>query len=271
MSEKYIPVRHDLPCPVCGSVKWCMIHRDGDKVICPKTKSREKYGEENYLHRVRGKQAEVLADMVSRVPVVQRANDVEWSKRQLLYLAKTRMDLLEKFASDMGVHKDAFVAYRTACCMYKGQSLLYTAMQDGENHAIGIQTRDLEGGKRMIKGSKQGIFTPSGVIPKKLYVCEGLADALALHSAGLYAIARVSAKTCYEQTAKFVRANPHIEDIVIVADNDESKAGLQGATRLGFVLMSQANVVVVTPEHFNDAREMWNAQEKIEFKTVITF
>jgi phage/plasmid primase-like uncharacterized protein len=120
---------------------------------------------------------------------------------------------------------------------------------------VGIRLRHDNGSKSTVKGSRSGLFVPTGIGDQKiLMICEGPTDTAAILDCGLDAIGRPS---CLGQVSMIrqllLKFNP-CPDIVVCADRDG--AGLDGARRLATGLIATVpNVRVIRPPKHNDVRE----------------
>jgi len=279
MEEQWIPAGSHIPCPVCGSVKWCLIHRGGRKVICPKTPSAEHYlskaGEKNYIHRITGEQAKKVKLLVDKVPVyTHRGIDFERIMNRLDGL--TTWTHLMSLCQSLGPHfRPGYVDMYGVC--WDGKSW-YMPMENGAAKLTGIQRRFPDGGKRFVKESRGGVFVPSGPVESTVYFLEGFTDTLASYTAGYYSVGRVSAKTCYEEAVRFVKTNKHIDEVHIIADYDQPdkygvRAGLAGATTLQTILsgIKRLNVCdILRPiGDYNDVRSMFNVEASVTYERYI--
>lgn len=269
LKEDWVGVDNTIPCPVCGSNRWCLIHRSGRKVICPRTPSPECYvnnGEKNYIHRITGQQATDVKKLIDKVPVYTHQN-VNFDKLLDRCDKMTRISDIKRLCDSLGPYYKPMDAamYRV---VWDGKSW-YMPMQDGADKLTGIQRRFPDGGKRFIKESRGGVFVPCGPVSDIVYITEGFSDTLASYSAGHYSIGRVSAKTCYEEAVRFVKTHPHIKQVHIVTDVDESGTGQQGAKTLFTILSgikSLSTLDILQPGDYNDVRGMFNEKGQVEYQ-----
>lgn len=271
MEEQWVPVEPRMPCPVCGRIKWCMIHRTGRKVICPSTPSPEFYsnksGEKNYVHRISGQQALEVKAIVDKIPVYVRSG-VDFDRIMKRIMDQTTGLHIDQLCMSLGpnfTRQDADM-YSVG---WDGKSWCMP-MQNGADKWTGVQRRFPDGGKRFIKESLGGVFVPMGPVDSKVWICEGFSDTLASYTAGYYSIGRVSAKTCYEEAVRFVKTHTHVDEVYIVADQDD--AGMQGAMTLRTILLGIEDLnecSIVIPGEYNDVRSMFNAEGKVEYKPYV--
>jgi phage/plasmid primase-like uncharacterized protein len=102
-------------------------------------------------------------------------------------------------------------------------------MRDGKGGIIGIRLRKMNGEKRAVTGSHNGLFIPGLPPAAQCLVCEGPTDTAAALSVGSFAIGRPSCSAGVLQLAEAVR-RLRFQRVVIVADCDGP--GLRGATTL---------------------------------------
>ena len=144
-----------------------------------------------------------------------------------------------------------------------GYNGLYTApMYNAMQEVVGIHTRNLDGTKRSLTGSKLGLFLPKWFIDcwkgKKntIIICEGLGDVLvAAHCSGLYPIGLPSAIFGHIIVRDFLNNIEFDGNIIIVSDNDE--AGFASTNRLINVLGGKYPVKVILPLPYSDLRDYY--------------
>ena len=268
MAEQWVPVRSDMPCPVCGSLKWCMIHRSGRKAICPKVKSCEKFmkgTDDNYVHRLNTQQAKLLRPRLDATPENIRPEidfEAVLTSLERVTTSRHRLGLCTELAPN--ILEDKHALYYRVVWSEAGKCWMMPMYHDGE--ICGMHRRFLDGGKAFVKGSKGGLFVPVGPVPPEIYVCEGFSDTICSFAAGFWSIGRVSAKTGYEQVMRFLLRNEHVRRVTVVADQDGP--GLLGAKRLYTCLVGRVAADVVVPGEYDDVRSMLNAKATVQYQTV---
>ena len=106
---------------------------------------------------------------------------------------------------------------------------------DGRGMVIGINRRFEDGSKRVMRGSRRGLYVPAGWAERTgpVFCPEGASDTAALISQNLPAVGRSSCTGGAELLAELFRGVDR--DIVIVGDNDQKAGGRwpgrDGATR----------------------------------------
>lgn len=163
----------------------------------------------------------------------------------------------EDLAIELGVSESALVRLGTGVTDF-GAATAWP-MRDKDGNVIGILTRaHIGSGKRMMLGSKQGLFFDPAVLRSHslecIVVCEGATDTAALLSIGIDAVGAPSCGQCGLMLLGFCRKlNPRV--IIFLADRDAHGAGSRGALKLQETLQSIApSVVIMPPEGIKDAR-----------------
>lgn len=128
-------------------------------------------------------------------------------------------------------------------------------MYDEEFNITGVRLRRVDGSKKSIRGSRDGVFLPYFEFVEPMLITEGPTDAASLVSVGYATIGRPSCLGGVEIVAKLV----HNKDVVIVTDKDSP--GRQGAERLAARLVPIAKgIKIIEPTgESNDAREWINS------------
>jgi hypothetical protein len=131
-------------------------------------------------------------------------------------------------------------------------------MYDGHGNVCGIRTRDQDGNKRAITGSKAGVFLP---IPfyglAEPLICEGPTDSAAAVALGYFPIGRPSCLGCERHIIDTCKRFG-FEKATICADADGP--GIAGAKKLADVLVAgKIGVRIVTPAGHKDLRDWLKA------------
>ena len=246
-----IRVSKDNPCRVCGHQDWCMISDDGTFAICPRTPSDRVVGEAGYYHKLDTK-IETKNMKQSRKILV----NMHWDNLHDSYIKKLLpFDGHESLCEILDVSHSTLEIYG---CGWDGEC--YTIpLRNEYNNIIGIQRRFLDGKKRMITGSRAGLFLPQGINCARnqyVYICEGFSDTATCMELGFFAIGRMSATTGTMTLARLLKGR----NVVIVGDND--KAGIDAANKLFSKLKHHScNACVITAGIGKDLRE-WVKKDK---------
>lgn len=135
-------------------------------------------------------------------------------------------------------------------------------MRDGQGEIVGFRTRTLDGQKKAITGSRQGIFIPNADVDIQdvVFLPEGPTDTAAFLTMGFYAIGRPSCNAGGSLIREALK-RLGIRKIVVVKDNDEPKEngkrpGYEGAEKLMKELGTR--LWWVPPRRIKDTRKMLN-------------
>ena len=258
----WVRVGKHLPCPVCGRPDWCGVAADGSAAACMRVEAgsvrRLKNGA--WLHRFGDggdrdprrpsgggaalplPPASPPADAVADAAKLNRLMDHyrrAITPRQREQLAASLGLSSPRPLIDLGVGWSGYhPGYAFPC-------------RDGLGRLVGIQIRGSDGTKRLVRGSRQGLFLPwdlrtmSRSVP--LVVCEGASDTaccldlayqqlrcLFLSDLPWRPVGRPNwacGGDLIEQLILGLHPDRHV-DLVVVADNEPAGDGLRGAREL---------------------------------------
>ena len=131
-------------------------------------------------------------------------------------------------------------------------------MRNEAGQVTGVRLRARDGRKWAIKGSRDGLFIPEGLIEnedrKPLVVCEGPSDTAAMLHVGYSAIGRPSCTGAQSMVRRLAK-RLDVRDVIILTDNDEP--GRNGAVQLARSLASSISSIRIAspPRGIKDARE----------------
>lgn len=171
---------------------------------------------------------------------------------------------LAQFARELGVSVESL--RRLGIGYALGRRSWAFPMRSPTGDIVGIRLRGIDGSKRSIRGSRQGLFIPEGLRPGGLLlVCEGPTDTAAALTLGFEAIGRPSCSGGGDMVIELVwKQKP--ATVVVIADND--KPGREGAGRVAERLAYwSSNVRQVIPNEAKDLRE-W-VQRGVTRETVL--
>jgi hypothetical protein len=255
----WIRVTRNKKCPVCDRSDWCC------------------YTEEGYVMCMRSDGDELSWDFVRNVPtnggVILRRNGLKHEYKQ--------------FDDSKQEVKPNNIDWKTICSAFEinennrqgagtwlseslkiplpflemfglgwseGHKSFTFPMFDHDRNIVGVRLRKLNGEKRAIRGSRDGLFLPYFDFVEPILVTEGPTDACALTSVGFATIGRPSCLGGVEIVAKMA----HNKNIVIVSDKDSP--GRKGAEALASRLIPIAKEIkVIEPTgSAQDARDWVN-------------
>jgi len=244
--KHFVRVSEEMPCPICGHDTWCLIAKDGKKVICPRVESQRSRGELGYEHPYDGK------------PIPKRL--VEESYKQIDPQTIGELARLwymrgagrrNRLAHELGVTPTAmdrlFVGWSGSA---------YTFPMVNGASVCGIRMRGENGKKWSFKGGSAGLFVPAGVgFESMLFLVEGPTDTAALNDWGLHVVGRPNATACRDLAIKYAKACG-ATNVIVVADNDKAGDGERGAMKLRDEMPLPCKVV--KPVRHKDARACYN-------------
>jgi len=249
MDDRMRRVSAGRPCPICGKPDWCLVVPDGSAALCQRIKdgSVKKCGDAGYLHilddrhnRHDGHKGGARPRHTLTVAHEQRGQMRDFEQTCVRYQSQLADEKLHVLARSLGVSRESLRRLRVG---WDGQAHTFP-MCDVCGTVIGIRRRFPSGRKASTKGSRTGLFIPTGLSGKDpLLICEGPSDTAAALDLGFDAIGRPNCSSLVKVTAQAVRGR---DEIVVIADNDV--VGRTGAGRLAAALAMHCRCVrVVTP------------------------
>jgi hypothetical protein len=246
------------PCRVCGKPDWCLASDDDlaspSRALCQRVESARRWKDAGYLHVLRP------AGHNLNGPTRTRKIDLAAEQRDLERDARTFRDRLDHealatLAADLGLSTDSL---RRLGIGWAGWGWAFPLM-DAVGRVIGIRVRKRDGRKLAIKGGREGLFIPEGLLDRRdavdrLLIAEGPTDTAAMLDLGFDAVGRPSAQSGLRLLTQITRALRPAE-VVIVADADQ--VGQRGAddTASGLVAYTPVVRIVTPPPGVKDARE----------------
>jgi len=244
-----IRVSEKNPCPICQKSDWCCFDDTMSFALCPRIEegSIGRYGAYGFIHRIRQGAAKVL-----RVSSKSNTYPINWQILQDFYESQ--------YVDRVGEHSIIGEGW-------DGEAQTFP-LYDSELNLTGIQRRFPDGSKRMIKGSKSGIFRSHPFVPNRspIFICEGATDTkVALHL-GFNAIGRLSCNSNKKIICELVKKYPDWK-LVIIADNDDvGRAGAKKLSETLFDIGRPADIVV--PFH-KDLRVWFEKEGGTSVKNVL--
>lgn len=245
-------VTKSAPCPICQKGDWCTIDKDTGAVCCMRIQSEKSLANGGYLHRG----TEVQRTPLPPKPKLTGYEDPDFDAN--LWWRTTRkvlnLETLDLWAERLSLPSSflMFMGATTACGM------LCFPMRDGNGKICGIRTRDPDGSKRAITGSRAGIFLP-GVHDSRrdAIICEGPTDAAAAMALGFEPIGRPSCTGCERHVIDTCK-RMKFQKVTICADSDAP--GIAGAKKLSDVLKaSRIAHRIVSPVGHKDLRDWFKS------------
>jgi hypothetical protein len=240
----------NLKCPICGKPDWCMLHRDGKKIICPRVKSNVHLGKSGWLHKVYENGMTAKNKKISK----RRSNTcINWTSLATNYYRKGYRNLakLGTLSEELGAGVENLRArWRVG---WDGEAYTIPAY-NGMGEMNGIMRRFPDGRKVWVSRSRNGLFIPKMTKYGNIFVTEGWSDAVVLLEMGFRAIGRSNCQTGLSYIKTLLQHNTAILQVTVVADND--KVGTKGAYDLAKALYGTVHTAVTEiPEEYKDMRE----------------
>jgi hypothetical protein len=179
-------------------------------------------------------------------PTIHIDADKLW--RDWAYL--THPARIKELAGILGVKETALAAL--GCVWAAEKNAWGFPMRKPDGKICGIRLRTLAGDQFAVKGSHAGLFLSDMDAKPILTICEGVSDASAAISMGLWAIGRHNCAGQHDEINEFIKLN-RVRRVCVIADNDEDKErpdgtkynpGFDGAERLQETLKVPSVVIL---------------------------
>ena len=253
-NTRMLRVNKEHRCPVCGKPDWCLLAKDGSAAICARVEqgSRKRCGDAGWLHVFDGchRTRNVKCRMTNAPDSPSAGGEHRPDFAKIVETCQQRCsDLRAMFlANSLGVTSRSLKRLGIG---FSAESFTFP-MSDERGNIIGVRRRFENGRKVSVKGSRNGLFIPTGIEnATKLVICEGPTDCAAALDLGWAAIGRPNCNSKVAMTVAYVRRRP----VVIVADRDS--AGIRGAQKLTEALLQNgSNVrIILPPPIYKDLRQ----------------
>lgn len=246
-------VTRGMRCTLCKHDSWCLIHKDGNAVICPRTLDGhyKDLGEAGYLHFLDGRQPIdrfELPRWEPKVPAREITKPPDWQPIIAEYQTRATAESKRMAATMLGVTVESLERLDFGLTQKNAWSFV---MSDFAGEPVGIRIRTSQGKKWAYPGSRNGLFFPkslTGIDP--LIICEGPTDTAAALDLGFDAIGRPNCNGALEWCLDVSKGRA----LAIFADNDGP--GLDGANKLAEWAVRQCkSVKVAVAPYRKDLRE----------------
>ena len=229
LKSDFARVSSTLRCPVCHHSDGCLIHRSGEYAICYHEPSNVMW-RTGFKHMLNNK--EDVKEQIVKAPETTPFLDVDTNFPILYsaYRAAISGISMEARSKQLGVSVESLDSLGIG---WSNSKQVYThPLFDNEWTVIGIQTQSYTGDKRVLPGSKLGLFMSMSFRDKPgvTFVTEGMSDTAAALTLGLNAVGRFNDCTGSDYLTKLL----HGHRVYIIADNDAG--GIRGAEELAIVL-----------------------------------
>ncbi len=270
--NKWVRVKKNNPCPICGKPDYCAVADDGTVAYCMRVMSDKpveaKDGSVGYIHTLKEDDRPQYAKRVTRPEKQATLSPVQWFELAMGYRAG--VDLIP-LSESLGVSAKSLerCEYGQGWIRYNGQNGPMdlkgwtSPMRDGRENIIGIRTRH-DWFKGSYPGSQNGLCIPDEIGHRELTIVEGFTDPPALLDIGVDVIGRATCSANVQDIKVYVeRTRP--KRIIVLSDNDTAKIrpdgskwfpGQEGALKLAHELpYHKISVYVTKPIRCKDARE----------------
>ena len=219
------------PCPCCGNNSGCSISLDGSAAMCLRATEgfREMPSGMGWLIRL-GKADPTKSRKLEKQKDAHLTT-AECKAMQEKFATAFDPEKLADLATKLGLSVDVLKKYGVG----RDGKFWTFPMYGGNQKIVGFRTRDADGVKRCIPGSRNGLFIPADYNPAAIPigVCdsvfstilvlpEGPTDAAAASMLGFRAIGRPNNMGGADQLIELLRSGDR-QDVVIVADHDPVK------------------------------------------------
>jgi len=225
-SRKFLRVTPQRLCLICGKPTWCLVAEDGSAAICPRISegSTRDLGEAGFLHLLGDWRSLPPVDWQPPVRKPPRKPYCDWGLLARTFAANigTRR---EELAQKLGVSVESLERLGTG---FNPRDLYWSFPErDGRGQVIGILRRLLDGTKRRMAGSQNGLCYPldwdTGAGP--VLLVEGPSDTAALLTMGLTVVGRPSNRGGADFLADLLAAIPPERSIIVIGERDEKTDG----------------------------------------------
>jgi hypothetical protein len=244
-----IRVTRDARCPVCGHDSWCLVDSARGLAICPRTESKRKIGSAGWWHSTGGK----VPDGFKAARTAEEAEPLANAESMQFRFVRQGSPRLGLLAMSLGLSVESLERIGAG---WNGSAWTFP-MRNHREEIVGFRTRFDNGAKFAIKGSRAGLFIPSGRLRgsgNEVWIVEGPTDAAAMCDMGLNAIGRPSCMGSEQEIKRWTAGM----NVIVVADADGP--GVAGAERLIQSLAGSVRscLMVLPPMGMKDAREVSN-------------
>jgi len=261
-------------CLVCGKTDWCSRSDDGQAFNCKRTTTQTngftlvKPAESGAIFRVEDLSQAQPAPVPAPKPKLESS---ELTAKQQQCLAGGA-GMIGTVAASLGLKEESL---RKLGCGYIDEDAVSSSGNhyrrqcwtfpefNGKKEIVGIATRNRDGSKFMLPGSRRGIYIPEGwnTGSGAVYLVEGASDTAAMIELGLSVLGRPS---CAGGEFEFAEVHKDFDrEIVVLGDRDEVKQdgslpGQEGCQKTAKELTEMLGREVcwaIMPEGFKDPRE----------------
>lgn len=230
---QWIRVNKERPCPQCGHQDWCTYCPELHLSCCMRLQNRRPAKNGGWLYQYEPGDKPPGPIIPKRHTPFSASRYYGWKERNGATVEA------QKYLNGLGCDPDAFQRLGATWAPEFGSWAF--PMRSADKTIIGIQLRRLDGQKRAVTGSKNGLFISSEPANGRVLICEGASDTAAALTLGFYALGRQSCQAQAEMINDFIKRE-QIQEAVLISDNDDP--GVDGGKRLSQSLAVKYCVVI---------------------------
>lgn len=230
---QWIRVNKEHPCTVCGRTDWDSYCPELRLACCMRLQNNRPARNGGWLYHYEPGNKPPGPIVPRRHTPFSPSRYYEWKQRN-----NAPVDA-QKYLNGLGCDPVAF--YRLGVAWASEYGAWAFPMRDSQKNIIGVQLRRLDGQKRAVTGSHNGLFLSSDPANALALICEGVTDTAAALSLGFYALGRQSCQAQSEMVNDFLKREG-IQEVVLISDNDDP--GVDGGKRLSQSLAVKYCVVI---------------------------
>lgn len=245
-------VNRQHPCPICEKADWCG-YDDVGAVCCMRIASTKPARNGGWIHGSTAPDRPAKPAQARPAAPKYEAPDFDAVKWWETVRRVITWEKMEAWAARLGLPIET-LDIMGGC--HLGEMLTFP-MHDGYGRICGIRTRNPDGSKRAVTGSRAGVFLPTIDPDCEPVICEGPTDAAAALALGFWPIGRPSCSGSERHVVDVCHFH-EFDRVTLCADADGP--GIAGARKLADVLMaSRISVRIVTASGHKDLRDWYKA------------
>lgn len=261
MLDRFFRVSKGRPCPICSepgkpTTDWCLLAKDGTVAICARTPNDRPVGTKGagFLYRL----GEPVIRSSPRPRAAREPAPIDWQRLSDNCIAALPPN--DRLHETLGVSRDSLGRLGLGwSATYKSWTF---TMRDQDCQIVGLRTRQTDGAKRAVSGSRSGLFVPLGDREAaSWWVVEGPSDVAAMLTIGFEGVVgRPSNTGGADYLVPFLRIN-QAREVIILIDRDVKPVAenltWHGAEHLANSLRCPTKIVRIP--HHKDIRAWVNA------------
>lgn len=229
LTSKWRPVRKSHPCPICGRPDWCQVSTDGRICICQRVQSTKRTKSGGNIHRLDDSRGtapsaptltrSLLAAAPAPAPLACDLTAIDFEILAAQCRSACSPKRLERLARELGISIESLEKLEAG---WHPELRAWTfPMKDAGGKVIGIRTRQSDGRKRAIRGSRAGLFLPPALRLDRLVITEGPSDTGAAFDLSLNAAGRPSCSGAVDLVLGLIQRHQFAR-LIIFSQRDEA-------------------------------------------------